>query len=153
MILEISEKFEIDFDLYRIVDFYVLFPHLLKEISPFPNELRQYKKIIKDIPVSYEDIGNVKRIMFELESVQTTALQNLLAKGFIDLDFFKKKKIRRTKMALPLDILEEIINNEVANSDWFEMLVNRFCDVRFKGKAGLKARSGLMEFRYDMEQS
>ncbi|WP_157807963.1 ABC-three component system middle component 5 [Marinomonas sp. ef1] len=153
MILEVSEHDEIHLDLFRIIDLYTLFPHLIKEIKPFPNQLRMYKKFIKDIPDPYERIGNIKRVMFELEGVQTTALQNLLAKGFIDLEAFKLKKIRRSKISLPSIISDEINRNDIATSEWFKMLVNSFYHIKVKGKAGLKSRTGLMEFRYDLEKS
>lgn len=153
MIIEISDNAEINLDLFRIIDFYTLFPHLIKEIKPFPRELRRYKKFINNIPEPYERIGNVKRIMFELEAVQTTALQNLIAKGFIDLEAFKLKKIRRSNISLPTTIIDEVYSSNVAKSEWFKMLVNSFCDINVKGKAGLKSRTGLMEFRYDLEKS
>jgi hypothetical protein len=153
MILEVSDNDEIHLDLFRIIDFYTLFPHLIKKIKPFPNELRMYQKFIKDVPDPYERIGNMKRVMFELEAVQTTALQNLLAKGFIDLEAFKLKKIRRSKICVPSAITNEISSNEIATSEWFRMLVNCFCHIKVKGKAGLKSRTGLMEFRYDLEKS
>lgn len=153
MILEASEHAEIHLDLFRIIDFYTVFPHLIKEIKPFPMELKKYKKVLKLIPEPYERIGNIKRIMFELEAVQTTALQNLLAKGFIDLEAFKAKRVRRSEVELSLNLAQEINENNTAKSEWFRMLVNNLCDVEVKGKAGLKSRTGLMEFRYDMEKS
>lgn len=151
MILEVSEIEEINLDLFRIIDFYTLFPHLIKEIKPFPVELKKYKSYVKDIPSAYERLGNMKRVMFELESFQTTALQNLLAKGFIDIEAFKLRIIRRSKASLPPAIVTELTNNDIAKSEWFKMLVNEFPQVKVKGKNGLKSRSGLMEFRYDLE--
>lgn len=151
MILEFSENCEINLDLFRIIDFYTLFPHLIKEIKPFPAELMSYRKIIKDIPEPYERIVNIKRIMFELEAVQTTALQNLLAKGFLDIESFNLKKVRRSKIDLPPVVKSEIACNDTAKSEWFQMLVTSFCNIKVKGKAGLKSRTGLMEFRYDLE--
>lgn len=153
MILEISDHTEIHLDLFRIIDFYTIFPHLLKEIKPFPIELTQYKKVVKLIHEPYERIGNVKRIMFELEAVQTTALQNLLAKGFIDLEAFKVKKVRRSEVELPSSLTQKINDSDIAKEKWFRMLVNNLCSVNIKGKAGLKSRTGLMEFRYDLEKS
>jgi len=152
MILETSENSEIDLDLFRIIDFYAVFPHLIKEIKPLPMALKKYKKVFKDIPEPYELIKNIKRIMFELEAVQTTALQNLLAKGLIDLEAFKVKKVRRSESELPSALAKEINENDTAKSEWFRMLVNNLCDIEMKGKAGLKSRSGLMEFRYDLEK-
>tara|TARA_B110000211_G_scaffold114722_1_gene133006 strand:+ start:1638 stop:2153 length:516 start_codon:yes stop_codon:yes gene_type:complete len=152
MILEVSKAEEIGLELFRLIDFYTIFPHLIKEIKPFPNELKDYKKELKLIPVPYERIGNTKRIMFELESVQTTALQNLIAKGFIEIDAFNNKKVRRTSSDLPEAIMSEISHSDIANSAWFEMLVNKLFEIDVKGKSGLKSRTGLMEYRYDMEK-
>ena len=152
MILETSEHTEISLDLFRIIDFYTVFPHLIKAIKPFPIELKIFKKALKYIPDPYERIGNIKRIMFELEAVQTTALQNLLAKGFIDLEAFKAKIIRRSETELPSVLAQEVNENDTAEAEWFRMLVNHLCDVEIKGKTGLKSRTGLMEFRYDLEK-
>lgn len=153
MILEISEHKEISLDLFRIIDFYTIFPHLIKEIRPFPNELRAYRKVLNEIPDSYERIGNIKRIMFELEGVQTTALQNLLAKDLIDYQAFKSKLISRTGIALSENLNQSIKESNTAQEEWFLMLVNEFCGLKLKGSSGLKSRSGLMEYRYDMESS
>ena len=153
MILEVSDNNELNLDLFRIIDFYTVFPHLIKEIKPFPMGLKKYKIALRDIPEAYERISNIKRIMFELEAVQTTALQNLLAKGFIDLEAFKAKKIRRSEAKLPTDLAKEVNENDTAKSEWFRMLVNNLCNIEIKGKTGLKSRTGLMEFRYDLEKS
>ncbi|MDX1471801.1 MAG: ABC-three component system middle component 5 [Flavobacteriaceae bacterium] len=153
MILELSHSRKMPIDLFRIIDFYTLFPHLIKEIKPFPSELRAYRKCVKNIPEPYEKIVNIKRVMFELEAVQTTALQNLLAKGFIDLQEFKSKNLMRSKIELPPAVKNEINENNIAKSEWFQMLITGFFDVKVKGASGLKSRTGLMEFRYDLEES
>jgi hypothetical protein len=152
MILEICEAEEISLEIFRLVDFYTVFPHLIKEIKPFPNKLKEYKKELKSISTPYERIGNTKRIMFELEAVQTTALQNLLAKGFIEKISFNNKKIKRTQVELPAVLKVKMLESEMAKSSWFKMLVNEFISIDVKGKSGLKSRSGLMEYRYDLEK-
>jgi len=48
MILEVSKAEEIGLELFRLIDFYTIFPHLIKEIKPFPNELKDYKKELKN---------------------------------------------------------------------------------------------------------
>ena len=151
LILENSQHSHIDLDLFRLIDFYLLFPHLIKEIKPFPAELISFKKVIKHIPEPYEFIGNVKRTMHELEAIQTTAIQNLMAKNIIEIDSYQNKSLKRTEELLPESIYEIIMNNAVVKEEWFRMLINEFPNVTFFGKKGLKARSGLMEYRYDVE--
>ncbi len=89
--------------------------------------------------------------MYELEPIQTTAIQNLLAKNFIDLEAFSEGRLERANIVLPDEILIGLKENDLVEEEWFRMLVNEFPTIGFKGKKGLKARTGLMEFRYDVE--
>ena len=151
LLLESSVHNEIDIELYRLLDFYILFPHMLKKISPLPIELRTYKRALAKIPEPFESMLNTKRIIHELEPLQTVAIHNLLAKKLIDIDSFKAKKIKRSAVALPESISVAINESKNASGKWFQMLVNELPVVHFSGKKGLKMRTGLMEFRYDLE--
>lgn len=151
LILENSQHEHIDVDLFRHIDFYFLFPHLLKKIKPFPSELASFKKVIINISEPYEIMNNVKRVMYELEAIQTTAIQNLIAKNLIDIELYKNKSLKRTSTRLPGSVYERVRRDDVLQEEWFRMLINEFPTVNFLGKKGLKARSGLMEFRYDVE--
>lgn len=152
LILENSVHEQIDLELYRMQDFYFLFPHLLKNISPFPSELTAYKKIIKRIPEPYELIKNSKRIMHDLESLQTVALHNLLAKNLLDIDSFKNKKLQRSDVPLPTSLLSKMTEDSVVEEAWFKMIINDFPNLYLGGRNGLKKRAGLMEYRYDREE-
>lgn len=151
LILENTQHPEIDIDLYRMVDFYMIFPSLLKNIKPFPSELSVFKRLLKEIPEPYERLANIKRTIHELEPIQTTAIQNLLAKSFIDLDAFRTKKLKRSAIDLPEEISVGLSKNKLIDEEWFRMLINEFPTISFTGKKGLKARTGLMEYRYDVE--
>ncbi|WP_028886317.1 ABC-three component system middle component 5 [Teredinibacter turnerae] len=151
LILETTQHSTIDIDLYRIVDFYTIFPSLLKNIKPFPAELSAFKRVLKEIPDPYERLTNVKRTMHELEPIQTTAIQNLLAKNIIDLEAFRARKLERTDTKLPQEIAVGLRESVLVNEEWFRMLINEFPTISFTGRKGLKARTGLMEFRYDVE--
>lgn len=151
LILENMQHPAIDIDLYRMIDFYIIFPSLLKQIKPFPAELSAFKRVLKLIPEPYERLANVKKAIHELEPIQTTAIQNLLAKNFIELEDFRVKKLKRTEVELPEEISVGLKNNKLVNEEWFRMLINEFPTINFTGKKGLKARTGLMEYRYDVE--
>lgn len=151
LLLENSVHESIDVDLYRLLDFYILFPHLLKKISPLPSPIKGYKRLLVEIPEPFESMINIKRVLHELEQLQTVALQNLIAKQIIDIESFKLRKIKRTKEPIPENLLKEITLCAIAQEEWFRMLANEFPILEFSGKHGLKKRTGLMEFRYDME--
>jgi len=148
-LLTTSAHKQFDTDLLRLMDFYVLFPHLLKTIRPLPVALKEYRIIIKNIPSAYEAIPNPKRILFDLEEVQNAAFHNLLAREILDLDAFRSNLVTLNDSALPSDFRDQLIDNELANSDWFPLISNELPLVEFLGKDGLKKRSSLMEYRYD----
>lgn len=152
LMLENSVHSEIDINLYRLIDFYMLFPSLLKEIRPLPEALRSYRKVFNTIPEPYESLKNTKRIIHQLEPLQTVALQNLIAKDLVDLDVFKEsKKIRRTDKPLPETLRDAIQSSHYVSEEWFRVVINELPNISFTGRNGLKKRSGLMEYRYDME--
>ena len=147
--LEVSEHSSFRWEQLRLLDFYSLFPHLLKSIRPFPRELGAYKKIISRIPDAYESIPNDKRVFHEMMPIQNTALHNLIAKDIIDSEHYAKQKIARTEIQLPVRLIEKIDNDPFVKEDWYLFLVNELPLVNFEGKKGLKSRSDLMEHRYD----
>lgn len=149
LITESSTNIEFGWDVFRLTDFYILFPAMLKTISPFPAELRPFKKILKDMPDAYELMPNSKRVLFELEEIQLTAMQNLVAKGLIDSGRFKGGVISRTGLAIPNKIVSAIEEDQRTTQEWFRFAINELPLVDFLGRKGLKARSQLMEFRYD----
>ncbi|GAA6137118.1 hypothetical protein NBRC116583_08650 [Arenicella sp. 4NH20-0111] len=151
LILEQSVHEEIDLDLYRLLDFYILFPHLLKEIKPLPIELVSYRKVIAKIYEPYESLRNTKRVLYELEPLQTTTLRNLIAKKFLDVESFRSRKLKRTDLALPKELNETIESSSLIGAEWFRMVINELPNISFLGGSGLKKRTGLMEFRYDLE--
>jgi len=152
LVLENSTQQEFEWDVLKLIDFYLVFPHMLKSIQPLPASLRSFRRVIKEIPDSYEALPNAKRVVFDLENMQNTAMMNLVAKEFIDNDLFHKKIIRRSKKGLPKKLMSSITENSVVSKEWFRLIANELPLVPFTGPNGLKKRSGLLEFRYDVEE-
>ncbi|HIF9530255.1 TPA: ABC-three component system middle component 5 [Photobacterium damselae] len=150
-IIENTNHQIIKIDTYRLIDFYTLFPYLISLIKPLPRPLNQYKKVFSNISEPFEALKNTCRILFELENLQSVAIQNLLAKGILDKEYFDKGFIKRTNYTLPPLLSEELSNSTLAKEEWFKALINALPSVKFEGKTGLKARTGLMEYRYDLE--
>ena len=152
LILEYSEHERFNTDTYRLIDFYTLFPYLLKLIKPLPKPINNYRNKISDIQEPFESLRNTKRILHELERLQSTAIQNLLAKGLLDKQAFEKGFIQRTQKMLPKEFADQIHSARLPKEEWFKVIVNEFPKAQFTGSKGLKSRTGLMEYRYDMEQ-
>lgn len=153
LITELSEHEQLGVDLYRLIDFYTLFPYLLRLMAQFPSPIHRFKNTFKEIPEPFELLKNTKRILYELEHLQSIAIQNLLAKGLLDSESFKSGYLKRTFKSLPEPLTVAIRESRFLREEWFKVLINEFPKAKFTGSNGLKARTGLMEYRYDMELS
>lgn len=147
--LEVSSIEEFSWEQFRLLDFYSLFPQLLKGISPFPRELSPYRKLVRRIPDAYESISNEKRVFHEIMPIQNTAIHNLVAKNIVDAEKFEKQVVARTSQSLPPSLEEVIQADTTGSQEWFQFLANQLPLTDFGGKKGLKQRSELMEYRYD----
>lgn len=147
--LEISEHSTFSWNQLRLLDFYSIFPHLLKNLRPFPRELIAYKKIISRIPDAYESIPNDKRIFHEIMPIQNTAMHNLIAKNLINADPFIENMVSRSEQPLPEKLSKVLNEDTLIQEEWYIFLVNELPLINFDGKKGLKSRSDLMEYRYD----
>lgn len=152
LIIESSIHERLGIDLYRFMDFYTLFPYLLRLITTFPVPINRFKGEFSKIQEPFESLKNTKRIFHELEQLQNIAIQNLLAKKILDDEAFKCGYLKRTNTALPDSFLFAIKDARLLKERWFTVLINEFPKANFNGKNGLKSRTGLMEYRYDMEK-
>jgi hypothetical protein len=152
LVLENTEHKSLSIDVYRLIDFYTVFPYLLRLINPLPKPINKHRKIFFNIPEPFESLKNTKRIMHELELLQTVAFQNLLAKNFLCREAFEKGIIQRSLSKLPLELSESLEVSRLAQEEWFKAIINDFPRAKFIGKSGIKARTGLMEYKYDMEK-
>lgn len=147
--LEHSKVSDIYWDNFRIIDFYSLFPSLVLKIKPFPREAQKSKKFFSNVPESYADIRNTKKVMYHLQGIHNVVVSSLIAKGLIDIDRFKEGVVTRTDNPIP-DTLQDIIQTDSrAEEKWYQILINDFPKLLISGEKGLKRRTGLMEYRYD----
>jgi hypothetical protein len=149
LLLENIPSKKINWNKLKIIDFYVLFPSLLKQLS-LPNEYRGVKKYLKEIPDTYEFITNPTRLMFELNNIQIAGLSSLIAKSLISKEDFIDDLISRTQTLLPTKLYDKILDDKIVKTGWFIFLTNEFHKIDFYGPKGLKFRTGLMEFKYDI---
>lgn len=140
---------DIEVERLQLLDFLLLFPSLLKNIS-FPSELRSARKALSNIPEQYENLPNPTRLMFELDNMQKESISSLIARGFINKDNVYNGVISRTDVELPKELLDKMSGDSVVKEAWFLLLVNNLSILDFYGSKGLKARSKMMEFRYDV---
>ena len=144
-LLSSVDDHEISKDALRLMDFYYLYPHLLKTIN-LPRPLSRYKKIISETPDPFEITPNPRSLFYELSRIQDSAMLALQQKSMIKLT---AGTVALFMDSLPSNLLESFKGDTFANSELFRGLVDAFPQIKLEGKNGFKSKSGLMEYRYD----
>jgi hypothetical protein len=129
----------------KLMDYYYVYPHLLKRVSTLPRPLSTHKKKINAVPEPFEITPNPKALYFELSATHDSALISLSRKFLITTS---NNEILLNIEALPVSLVDTFNTDEFSKSDFFIMLTTSFPKVSLNGNNGFKSRSGLMEYRY-----
>lgn len=152
-ILSNSSDGQARYDVLRILDFYLSFPSRLSEVHiPRQKGLTALLKSISETnPKSrYEVLPPSKVIFDRISIVQNTAFSALLGNGYVKIEDQGLQLAKVISPKVPDSLLSSIAAFSDRNAKLIELLVYNLAPIRLEGKDGLKARSGLMEYRYDV---
>ena len=150
MLTIISEiEMSIELEKLKVLDFYYLFPHFIKDLDSWPRDYLLYKKEAKLIPEPFEKTPNKKKLFFELEKIQNQAITKLSAREILSLDSVKNGFIRLNQLKISNNLLSRIEKEKKKNATTVGLVSNCLSKFEWKGDHGLKKRSGLMEYKYD----
>jgi len=141
---------ELTIDHARILDFYLLFPFRLDEITLFPKHKRYKRLASKYLHLKpYGEIPDSFVLFARMESMQVAALDTLANKQYLAWEKYSIRVIERTKKTVPpeIDTRIRILNSE--QPELVEFIKILFSEYPLYGRNGLKARTGLLEYRYD----
>lgn len=139
----------IELDKLKVLDFYFLFPHFIKELSSWPREYLSCKKEAKSIAEPFEKTPNEKKLFFDLNQIQNQAIMKLSARGIISVDLVKSGFVRINDSKMPIELIQKIKEEKERNPIVVRLISDCLSNFEWKGEAGLKKRSGLMEYKYD----
>ena len=137
-------------DTIRIIDFYQLFPSELKQILAPSHLVTRRNRLTKNSSsISYAELPSARQLFMDLSRIQSITLRYICAKSVIDRKQFLAGFLLLNDRAMN-NVMDESINNYVsANGDLLAFL-SALAQESLNGPKGLKARTGLMEFRYDV---
>lgn len=149
IINHLNEKTPTEIDKIRIIDFYLAYPGCINDFK-FPADMLDIKKDFKELNKEYRDPIN-KNVTFQRMSIlQKKAIASLLSLGYINIESYKNGLIERTNKKLPFEIRKKLSNfSFYGNGKLPLIIVITLLNIELKGDKGLKARSGLMEYRYE----
>ncbi len=134
---------EIDFNLVKLIDFYCMFPTLIETIQMDP--IRPLKKEVKELDDRYMHVANKKRQFANMNVLYNQAAELLLQLEVVQ----KRSNVLTLSKNSPHPELLEFAGKHAINP-LSQKIIEVFVTVRLEGKGGLKDRSGIMEFRYDV---
>lgn len=132
----------------RILDFYLVFPHRLSAVRLNPQHQR-LKKISEVVRVPYREQPDDKSLFERMHPMQTAAMETLGARGLISEPDLQRGVISATGSTLPSTLDERLSVRNAEQSELVAALVAIATGYELLGPNGLKARTGLLDHRYD----
>lgn len=132
----------------RILDFYLAFPQLIRTIR-VPRNLLSRKNRVARRTNPYQFTGNPRVVFRRMEAIQEIAVRLLASSGFISQSAITQGVVGWTGAELPPPLRDRVIEANREEADIVSFLVAELGQIPFHGSDGLKARSSLMEHRYD----
>jgi len=139
----------LELDKARLIDFYLLFPSAIGEVR-LPYELSAGKRIAKDAKNPYRDPIDPLTSFRELHQIHMASLKCIAASGLISMEKFSNGFIERTSRPVSESLLHKMKQFLADKGEMARFLLNDFSVIPLNGVDGLKHRTRLMEYRYDV---
>ncbi|MCR4469739.1 ABC-three component system middle component 5 [Burkholderia sp. SCN-KJ] len=149
MLLIAERVSNLEIEKARILDFYLVFPGMVKSIR-LPENLRELRAQAKAATNIYRDPVNSASTFMEMRHIQEEALRSIAASGLIDMEPFAAGYVVRTGTPLPKSLDAKLKEFVEANQPIAEGVLAGLSRIPLLGQNGLKDRSQLMEHRYDL---
>jgi hypothetical protein len=147
-LLDSAKPPELSFDLLRILDFYFLFPHLLADIK-LTRGMTGLKRELAGRANKYNRVPSPRTLIRQMEGVQETAVRALEAVRLVELPLAGVSVVKRSSAPLPEGLVKVINEQPAEEKALAQALATEVAKIPLNGPDGLKARTGLLEYRYD----
>jgi len=84
-----------------------------------------------------------------MEQIQLSAIKALISYGLIDPIEFKNGKVKRTETKLTQQLQFRLNASNEENPNLITLITGPLASMNLNGHLGLKARTNLIEFKYD----
>jgi len=136
----------------RILDFVLCFPAVVANFR-LPQRSMAIRKPAKLADNVYRTPLNARATFDMLSASQDGALACLASASFIVPDTLRDGVALRGPSSLPVGLLQQCVRLWEREQFFFQSILPALLDIPLLGQDGLKARSGLLEHRYDTVQA
>lgn len=132
-------------DTLRILDLYLMFPYLIAELD-FPKGTGTQGRRLAGTASRFNHLPSPKVFLSQTKGLNLIVTSGLAGKQLISVEALADGHATRSDRAIPSDLLSLADSRDLELADY---LGSKIATIPLLGKKGLKARSKLMEFRYD----
>ncbi len=100
---------------------------------------------------AYENDENLHGKFLTAMAIQDTVYPTLAGTGYLNKELLDKGIIAPSRKGVPQAVQERLADFLSRENELCSFLFEEFAKLSLFGPAGLKARSGLLEYRYDPE--
>ena len=134
----------------RILDFYLLFPFRIRAIRLSPGH-QHFKRLSESYAhlTPYGEQPDAPLLFERMKPMQLAALETLATENYIDYAAFLNDTFKAGDREIPEEVMSRTNELNHAQADLLDFLKVLAEDYDLSGPNGLKARTELMEYRYD----
>lgn len=136
-------------DAARIADYFLVYPSKMEDFT-FPAEFRNIRTAVKESDNPYRSAPGVRAAFERMRPVFVAALSGLIAKKYIREDGFSSGVIQPTGATIPEVFQAAIDRFRTRQTTVGKFILSDLLDMPANGEKGLKHRSRLIEYRYDI---
>lgn len=132
-------------DRLRLLDLYLLFPHLASEMT-LPSKVRGWRTVLDEYQNPYWFSGDTMLVFQQIRPIHEAGLALLETTGFLQRDDAPR---RWSLLQLDHPLTDAATDQNVRDAELSQFLRDVVIPLELGGQRGLKARSGLLEWRYN----
>lgn len=148
-ILSNSTRSVWEIELVQIANYFLVYPSKVSDIR-LPTQYRAIRKNSKSLSSPYRNPIGIKASYERTRPVFQAAVAALAANGYIDTDHLKGGTLVPRNDAIPEKLKIAVENFLNRNSEVKKFIIEDLVSIPLTGADGLKHRSHLAEYRYDI---
>lgn len=152
ILLKMDEHKPVEIDRVRIWDFYMLYPVQLNHVSlkMDEKEIRDARKLLKLKETNYDYKGDTRKLFEWIKPCQISALGCLVSCGILSKEAFEVGNVLVSNHDKLNAFVEHAGDISVHERNILKFLSFLFGGMPLTGNYGMKHRTKLLEFKYDV---
>jgi len=139
----------VEVDKLRILDFYLCFPSEVSGIR-LARGGGEARRIARSLANPYHGPVNKRLVFRDMEHIQLASFRTIASSRLTDPGEYETGLMRRTDVELPDQLKAALQSAASEHSAVLNFIVETLADIPLYGNNGLKHRTELMEYRYDV---